>query len=188
MGYEIYVPSNNAIKVWEQIHSFGRDFGLITYGTETMHLLRAEKGYILVGQDTDGSITPIDLGLNWMIGKTKSDFLGKRSLTRSDTIRTDRKQLVGILPSDKKERFTEDMLGLSKKIITKSEKKNISKSSKTLVAIKDIKYGEKFTKHNLGIMRAGSGINPCEYFNYLGKKSSKNIKIYTKIKKNYIGT
>tara|TARA_B100000579_G_scaffold167320_1_gene136048 strand:- start:1613 stop:4591 length:2979 start_codon:yes stop_codon:yes gene_type:complete len=119
MGYEIYVPSNNAIKVWEQIHSFGKDFGLITYGTETMHLLRAEKGYILVGQDTDGSITPIDLGLNWMIGKTKSDFLGKRSLTRSDTIRTDRKQLVGILPSNKKERLTEGQhIILNEKITT----------------------------------------------------------------------
>ena len=85
-------------------------------------------------------------------------------------------------------RLTEEMLGVSKKIVTKSEKKNISKSLKTLVAIKDIKYGEKFTKHNIGIMRSGSGINPCEYFSYLGKKSSKDIKIYTTIKKNYIGT
>ena len=77
MGYEVYVPSNFALKIWEQIQEAGKEFGLTPYGTETMHLLRAEKGYIIVGQDTDGSITPIDLGLNWMIGKTKTDFLGK---------------------------------------------------------------------------------------------------------------
>jgi glycine cleavage system aminomethyltransferase T len=100
MGYEIYVPAQQALKIWERIHHFGSDFGLVPYGTETMHLLRAEKGYIIVGQDTDGSITPIDLGLNWMIGKSKKDFLGKRSLTRSDTVRPDRKQLVGIIPSN----------------------------------------------------------------------------------------
>ena len=78
-----------------------------SYGTESMHVLRAEKGFIIVGQDTDGSITPIDLGLTWMIGKNKKDFLGKRSLTRSDTIRSDRKQLVGIIPSDKKDSLEE---------------------------------------------------------------------------------
>ena len=52
-----------------------------------MHLLRAEKGYIIVGQDTDGTVTPIDLNLNWMIGKKKKDFIGKRSLTRTDIVR-----------------------------------------------------------------------------------------------------
>ena len=107
MGYEIYIPSKNAAKIWNQLHNYGKDFGLIPYGTETMHLLRAEKGYILIGQDTDGSITPIDLGLNWTIGKTKQDFLGKRSLTRTDTIRSDRKQLVGITPSNKEDQLTE---------------------------------------------------------------------------------
>ena len=107
MGYEIYVPANKSLQVWEQLHNYGKEFNLIPYGTETMHLLRAEKGYIIVGQDTDGSITPIDLGLTWMIGKNKKDFLGKRSLTRSDTIRSDRKQLVGIIPSDKKDSLEE---------------------------------------------------------------------------------
>ena len=107
MGYEIYVPSNQALKIWEKIISFGKEFGLMPYGTETMHLLRAEKGYIIVGQDTDGSITPLDLGLDWMIGKSKKDFLGKRSLIRSDTVRKDRKQLVGILPINKNDRLEE---------------------------------------------------------------------------------
>jgi len=107
LGYEIYIPSNSAPKIWDNIQSVGKEFGLAPYGTEAMHLLRAEKGYIIVGQDTDGSITPIDLGLSWMIGKSKKDFLGKRSLTRSDTIREDRKQLVGIIPSNKADKLEE---------------------------------------------------------------------------------
>ena len=77
------------------------------YGTETMHLLRAEKGYIIVGQDTDGTVTPIDLNLNWMIGKNKKDFIGKRSLIRSDIIKENRKQLVGIVPLNKSENIEE---------------------------------------------------------------------------------
>jgi sarcosine oxidase subunit alpha len=74
--------------------------GVTPYGTETMHVLRAEKGYPIVGQDTDGTVTPYDLGLGWAVSKTKADFIGKRSLERLDTTRPDRKQLVGLLPAD----------------------------------------------------------------------------------------
>ena len=101
LGYEIYVPPKHALKLWERVFYFSRDVELVPYGTETMHLLRAEKGYIIVGQDTDGTVTPLDLNLNWMIGKKKNDFIGKRSLTRSDIIKSDRKQLVGLLPLNK---------------------------------------------------------------------------------------
>ena len=64
----------------------GEPYGITPYGTETMHVLRAEKGYIIVGQETDGTVTPDDLGLAWMIGKSKPDFVGKRSLTRPDML------------------------------------------------------------------------------------------------------
>tara|TARA_B100001250_G_scaffold316118_1_gene278471 strand:- start:1443 stop:4397 length:2955 start_codon:yes stop_codon:yes gene_type:complete len=101
LGYEIYVPPKYAIKLWQRIFFYSRDLDLVPYGTETMHLLRAEKGYIIVGQDTDGTVTPLDLNLNWMIGKKKKDFIGKRSLTRSDIVRENRKQLVGLIPLDK---------------------------------------------------------------------------------------
>ena len=101
MGYEIYVPPKYALKLWEKIFYYSQDVDLVPYGTETMHLLRAEKGYIIVGQDTDGTVTPLDLNLNWMIGKNKRDFVGKRSLSRSDIIKEDRKQLVGIIPINK---------------------------------------------------------------------------------------
>jgi sarcosine oxidase subunit alpha len=63
-----------------------------------MHVLRAEKGYIIVGQETDGTVTPDDLGLGRAIGRAKPDFVGKRSLARAEMRRPDRKQLVGLLP------------------------------------------------------------------------------------------
>ena len=75
----------------------GKEYNITPYGTETMHLLRAEKGFIIVGQDTDATMTPIDLQMDWIVSKKKYDFIGKRSLYRSDTIREDRKQLVGLL-------------------------------------------------------------------------------------------
>ena len=78
----------------------GDQFDITPYGTETMHVLRAEKGYVIVGQDTDGSVTVEDLGLGWALSKTKDDFIGKRSLSRPDTVRKDRKQLVGLVTED----------------------------------------------------------------------------------------
>jgi heterotetrameric sarcosine oxidase alpha subunit len=101
MGYEIYISPKHSLALWKTIFDHGRDFNLVPYGTETMHLLRAEKGYVVIGQETDGTVTPIDINFTWMIGKKKKDFIGKRSLTRSDTAREDRKQLVGVIPLDK---------------------------------------------------------------------------------------
>ena len=96
MCFEVNVPSHAGAHVWKALMEAGQEFGITPYGTEAMHVLRAEKGYIIVGQDTDGSITPYDLGMGAMVSKTK-DFLGRRSLARSDTARSDRKQLVGLL-------------------------------------------------------------------------------------------
>ena len=73
-------PPTTALAVWEAIYAAGQAHGITEYGTETMHVLRAEKGYIIVGQDTDGTVTPDDAGLSWAIGKNKTDFVGKRSL------------------------------------------------------------------------------------------------------------
>ena len=96
-SYEINVQANYGKSVWEKCMKAGKEFNITPYGTETMHLLRAEKGFIIVGQDTDATMTPIDLQMNWIVSKKKYDFIGKRSLYRSDTIREDRKQLVGLL-------------------------------------------------------------------------------------------
>ena len=102
-SYEINIQSNYAKDVWIKCMEAGKEFNITPYGTETMHLLRAEKGFIIVGQDTDGTMTPVDLQMDWIISKKKYDFIGKRSLYRSDTVREDRKQLVGLLTDDPNE-------------------------------------------------------------------------------------
>jgi len=98
--YEINVPASYALSLWNKCMELGKDFNITPYGTEAMHVLRAEKGFIIVGQETDGSVTPVDLNMNWIVNKKKYDFVGKRALYRSDTIKEDRKQLVGILTED----------------------------------------------------------------------------------------
>jgi sarcosine oxidase subunit alpha len=96
LGFEVNVPGDRGEELWETILDAGKPFGICPYGTESMHVLRAEKGYIIVGQDTDGTVTPDDAGLGWAIGKTKPDFVGKRSLERAALSSPDRKQLVGL--------------------------------------------------------------------------------------------
>ncbi|MFF3342819.1 sarcosine oxidase subunit alpha family protein [Streptomyces flavidovirens] len=106
LAYEINVCSWYGLAVWEQVYEAGQPYGITPYGTEAMHVLRAEKGYIIVGQDTDGTVTPQDAGMSWVVSRQK-DFVGKRSYSRADTARTDRKQLVGLLPSDRTTRLPE---------------------------------------------------------------------------------
>lgn len=101
LAYEVNVDASYGDYVWNELMKAGKEFDITPYGTETMHVLRAEKGFIIVGQDTDGSVTPFDLDMAWAVGMKKPySFLGKRSLARSDTSRTDRKQLVGLLAED----------------------------------------------------------------------------------------
>ena len=100
LTFEINVPSHYGAAMWAAVMAAGEPFGITPYGTEAMHVLRAEKGFVIIGQDTDGTVTPQDLGMNWMVSKTKPDFIGKRSFSRSDTARADRKHLVGLLSID----------------------------------------------------------------------------------------
>ncbi len=97
LGYEINIGSASGRDVWKAVWREVEKRGGCAYGTEAMHVMRAEKGYVIVGQDTDGTVTLPDLGLEWAIGKSKKDFVGKRSLSRPDMVRDDRKQLVGLL-------------------------------------------------------------------------------------------
>ena len=99
LSYEIHCDARFGPVVWDATWEAGRAFDACAYGTENMHVLRAEKGYIIVGQETDGTVGPDDLGLGWAIAGKKADFIGKRSLMRPDMQRADRKQLVGLLPA-----------------------------------------------------------------------------------------
>lgn len=99
LAFEISVDAFYGLSLWEAVAQAGEPHGITPYGTETMHVLRAEKGFIIVGQDTDGTVTPQDAGMDWVVSKLK-DFVGNRSFSRADTARPDRKHLVGIVPVD----------------------------------------------------------------------------------------
>ncbi|QIS19996.1 2Fe-2S iron-sulfur cluster-binding protein [Nocardia terpenica] len=101
LAFEVNVDSRYAIALWERLIAAGQPFGITPYGTETMHVLRAEKGYPIIGQDTDGTVTPQDLGMEWVVSKKKRDFLGKRSFDRAANRNPLRKQFVGLLPLDR---------------------------------------------------------------------------------------
>ncbi|WP_349369722.1 sarcosine oxidase subunit alpha family protein [Salinarimonas sp.] len=107
LGFEINVPADYGRAVWEAVYEAGRPFGITPYGTETMHVLRAEKGFIIVGQETDGTVTADDVGLGGMVSKVKADFVGKRSLSRPDVVASGRKQLVGLVTEDPSELLDE---------------------------------------------------------------------------------
>ena len=107
LGYELNVPSGDGAALWHAVAEAGRAFGIVPYGTEAMHVLRAEKGYFIVGQESDGTATPDDLGLGWAVSKVKRDFVGKRSLVRPDMASADRKQLVGLVSVDRETVLTE---------------------------------------------------------------------------------
>ncbi|SEI58856.1 sarcosine oxidase subunit alpha [Pseudomonas linyingensis] len=101
LSYEVNVQADYALGVWEKIVEAGKKYNLTPYGTETMHVLRAEKGFIIIGQDTDGSVTPDDLNMGWCVGRNKPfSWIGWRGMNREDCLREDRKQLVGLKPID----------------------------------------------------------------------------------------
>ncbi|MBA2720586.1 MAG: (2Fe-2S)-binding protein [Chloroflexi bacterium] len=97
LAYEINVSTWHGLAMWEEVMAAGERFGITPYGTEAMHVLRAEKGYPIIGQETDGTVTPQDLGMEWVVSKTKP-FIGSRSHRRAENRRPDRKQLVALLP------------------------------------------------------------------------------------------
>ena len=102
-SYEVATPANLGRGLWDAILAAGEEFGIEAYGTEALHVLRAEKGYIVVGDETDGTTTPIDVGLEGLVSKKKADFIGKRSLEQSYLKGPNRKQLVGLLTEDPNE-------------------------------------------------------------------------------------
>ena len=107
LAFEINVEGWCGPAMWTAAMEAGAPFGITPYGTEAMHVLRAEKGFVIVGQETDGTVTPHDLGMPWIVRKDESDFIGRRSLSRPDTIRPGRKQLVGVVPVDRSARLPE---------------------------------------------------------------------------------
>ncbi len=100
LSFEIATPASFAMSLWEKLMAAGADLDVGPYGTEALHVLRAEKGFIVVGDETDGTVTPHDVGMSWAVSKKKEDFIGKRAMERPDLTRKGRKQLVGLLTEE----------------------------------------------------------------------------------------
>ena len=96
LSYEIAVPASEGRAFWDAVVTAGAEFGAMPYGTEARHILRAEKGFIMIGDETDGTVIPQDLGLSWAISKKKADFLGKRGQERVHMTDPERWKLVGL--------------------------------------------------------------------------------------------
>ncbi len=96
LSFEIAVPAGQGRAFWDALLEAGQEYGIEPYGTEALHIMRAEKGFIMIGDETDGTVIPQDLGLNWAISKKKDDYLGKRAQERSHMTDPDRWTLVGL--------------------------------------------------------------------------------------------
>lgn len=107
LAFELNVPSWYGAALWDAVAEAGAPYDITPYGTETMHVLRAEKGFPIVGQETDGTVTAHDLGMSWVVSRKKADFIGMRSLARDDARRPDRRHLVGLQPVDGSSRIVE---------------------------------------------------------------------------------
>jgi sarcosine oxidase subunit alpha len=101
LSFEVAVPASQGLALWEALVEVGRDLGVSPYGTEAMHVLRAEKGYVMIGEETDGTVIPQDLGLAWAVSKKKPDYLGKRAQERSHMADPARWRLVGLEAEDR---------------------------------------------------------------------------------------
>lgn len=95
LAFEINVPADYGLEIWEALLDTGKPLGIVPYGTEAMGVLRIEKGHI-AGPEIDGRTTPGDLGLDALVSRTK-DFIGRRSLARSALLDSTRRQLVGLI-------------------------------------------------------------------------------------------
>ncbi len=96
LSFEIAVPASQGLAFWEALMQAGQEFGIQPYGTECLHIMRAEKGFIMIGDETDGTVIPQDLGLHWAISKKKDDYIGKRGQERSHMTDPTRWKLVGL--------------------------------------------------------------------------------------------
>mgnify|MGYP003947015365 FL=1 len=100
LSYEIAVPASDGQAFWDMCMEAGKEFGIQPYGTECLHVMRAEKGFIMIGDETDGTVIPQDLNMEWALSKKKEDFLGKRAHLRSHMSDLSRWKLVGLKPVD----------------------------------------------------------------------------------------
>jgi aminomethyltransferase len=100
LGYELYVPADQAGTLWEHIIETGREFELKPYGVEAMQSLRIEKALPLYGPDISEEYTPFSLGLDRFVRFDKRDFVGRDALLKAQERGLDRRWVGMILESE----------------------------------------------------------------------------------------
>ena len=108
LSFEINVRSRDSLALWERIVEVGRDFDLTLIGSEANHVLRVEKGFLSLAHEADGTVDPYDLGMGWIMSKTKPDYIGKRAVEIRRAAVPVRRELVGLLPDDPNELVDEN--------------------------------------------------------------------------------
>jgi sarcosine oxidase subunit alpha len=99
-SYEVSVPAEYGESLWRACCDVGKPQGIVPFGIEALMRLRTEKGYLHIGADTDATTYPQDIGYGKVLANKTTDFVGRRSTTRSDALRADRHQFVGIVALD----------------------------------------------------------------------------------------
>ena len=98
-GFELYIPNESAVTVWNKIIEAGQEFGIQPIGLGARDTLRLEMGFCLYGNDIDDTTNPIEAGLGWITKLTKS-FIGDqyaKDLKENGV----KKKLVGIKMIDR---------------------------------------------------------------------------------------
>ena len=103
LAYEIAVPAQHGEALLAALFAAGEDLGVTPYGTETLGVLRIEKGHP-AGGELSGQTTAHDLGLGRLLSRNK-DYIGAVLAHRAALIDTARPRLVGIKPADRLERL-----------------------------------------------------------------------------------
>lgn len=172
LSFEINVRPRDLEQLWGILVQRGDNYGITPIGSETNHVLRVEKGFISLGHEVDGKIDPIDLGLGWVIGKGKKDFIGKRAMELNRTSKLPRKELVGLVSGYPNIQFaegtplvaSEDHLFVEGHV-TASVWSGINQQYVALALLDDgrLRMGEKVNVRNLNGIEPAEVAKPCFY-------------------------
>ncbi len=172
-SYELSIRADRADRLWARLQQAGQQFDAVTIGLEALMILRAEKGYIVIGKDTDGTTMPHDLGVAGPRLKRTSEYVGRRSLFTEDAERSDRNQLVGLVVPDGQPPLAPGAHAVEKKdghkrsigFVTSSYfSPNLGRPiALALVEQGASRHGETIELQHLGILRRATIAAPCAF-------------------------
>ena len=172
-SYEVSVRADRAEALWARMQEEGRALEAVTIGLEALMILRAEKGYIVIGKDTDGTTMPHDLGVDGPRRKRNSDYVGRRSLFTEVANAQRRLQFVGLTVADHG-----PSLAAGAHAVVKANDKTRSQGFVTssyhspalerpialaLIECGASRHGETIDLQHLGMLRRATITTPCAF-------------------------